>query len=106
MAIPRIISRSDFTNYVEVAANLVDAKLFPRILEAENFDLCGLMGDAFFYDFIAQFDSAGIIDPDASQYYKDLYHVQNGHYSTNYQIQQFAPYFLLSLSLHFPTVDV
>lgn len=54
MATPLLINRSDFNGRVELSANIADAKINSRVLEAEDFDLCGLMGDAFYYWFIAQ----------------------------------------------------
>lgn len=54
MATPLLINRADFTGRVELSANMADAKINNRILEAEDFDLCALMGDAFYYWFIAQ----------------------------------------------------
>lgn len=44
-----IISRLDFVPYVDVASNLQDVKLNPRILEAQTFDLRPLMGNLYSY---------------------------------------------------------
>lgn len=67
MPTPLLITRSDFTGRVELALNMVDAKINNRILEAEDFDLRELMGDAFYWSFIAQ----GTVDP-VPQGYTDL----------------------------------
>jgi len=53
MATPTyLITKSDFAPYIDVAANLSDAKLNPRIWEAQQFDLKELMGDTFYFDLI------------------------------------------------------
>lgn len=52
MQTPLIITRNDFSGRVELAANMVDAKINNRILEAQDFDLRDLMGNPFYYDFI------------------------------------------------------
>lgn len=54
MQTPLIITRNDFAGRVELAANMADAKINNRILEAQDFDLRELMGNAFYYDFIAK----------------------------------------------------
>lgn len=52
MQAPLIITRNDFAGRVELAPNMLDAKINNRILEAQDFDLRELMGNAFYYDFI------------------------------------------------------
>lgn len=53
----QLITKTDFAPYVDIAQNLSDAKLNPRILEAQNFDLKYLMGEDFYYDFISDLTS-------------------------------------------------
>lgn len=52
MATTLLITRSNFAGRVEIAANMQDAKINNRILEAQDFDLCGLMGSTFYWWFI------------------------------------------------------
>ena len=58
MATPLLITRADFNGRVELSGNMHDAKINSRILEAEDFDLRELMGDAFYYSFLASQASA------------------------------------------------
>lgn len=58
-----LVTKTDFAPYVELPSNLPDAKLNPKINEAETFDLCGLMGFDFYNAFIAD---------NSSQPYTDL----------------------------------
>ena len=46
-----IITKADFAPYVDVAANLQDVKVNPRILEAQTFDLKPLFGVAMYQDY-------------------------------------------------------
>jgi len=48
MAVTLLITKSDFAPYVDVASNLQDVKLNPRILEAQTFDLQPLLGGALY----------------------------------------------------------
>lgn len=71
---PKIISTSDFTGRIVLPANLRTDILNPYIIDAEDFDLCSLMGNSFFYDFMNKtFNSDGTVKTDAPQAYKDLY---------------------------------
>lgn len=45
-----LITKSDFAPYVDVATNLQDVKLNPRILEAQTFDLKPLLGVDMYND--------------------------------------------------------
>lgn len=55
---PLIVTKADFTNYVEIAANMHAEKINPRILQAEDFDLRELMGDKFYWSFMSNRASA------------------------------------------------
>jgi len=78
MALPiKIITKSDFTDIVEIANNIIDKKLNPQIVNAQEFDLCELMGDDFYYYFMSWFDTDGTIKDNAPQPIIDLY---NGSY--------------------------
>lgn len=57
MPTPLLITRSDFAGRVELAANMADAKINNRILEAQDFDLRELMGDAFYWSWVATPDT-------------------------------------------------
>lgn len=70
---PKIISVSDFAGRITLPSNLRTEILDPYITDAEDFDLCELMGNTFFYDFMASFNADGTQKTDASQAYKDLY---------------------------------
>jgi hypothetical protein len=68
-----IINKTDFVGRVELPSNLGNEKINQHILHSQDFDLCKLMGDSFFYYFMSNFDSAGVIEPSAPQAIKDLY---------------------------------
>jgi hypothetical protein len=70
---PKIISVSDFTGRITLPSNLRTEILNPYIIDSEDFDLCELMGNTFFYDFMASFNSDGTQKTSASQAYKNLY---------------------------------
>lgn len=57
MAVTLLISKSDFAPYVDVATNLQDVKLNPRILEAQTFDLRPLLGMAMYGDIFVNPDT-------------------------------------------------
>lgn len=48
MAVSLLISKANFAPYIDVAANLSDLKLNPRILEAQTFDLREKLGNDFY----------------------------------------------------------
>ena len=56
-----LISRTDFAQYIEIPPSISDAKINNRILEAMNFDLRTLMGDKFYYWFIALTQDPGLL---------------------------------------------
>jgi hypothetical protein len=47
-----LICKDDFTGYVDIARNLSEEKLAPRILEAQNFDLKPQLGEALYQDML------------------------------------------------------
>lgn len=47
-----LIAKADFTGLVDLAQNLPDAKLNPRIYEAQQFDLKPLLGDDMYFDLL------------------------------------------------------
>lgn len=56
MATQLLISKADFPPYVDLATNLdATKKVNPQILAAQDFDLCGLMGNAFYADMINKY---------------------------------------------------
>lgn len=62
----QLITISDFTQYKSLSVNLNTAKkLDPFILEAQQFDLKKILGDAFYLDFIKDFSAS----PTLSKYY-------------------------------------
>lgn len=73
MATPLIITKTDFVGRVELPSNLGVEKYNQHILHAEDFDLCKLMGDKFYYYFLSNFGTDGVINPAAPQQIKDLY---------------------------------
>lgn len=77
-----LITKTNFAPYVELSANLHDSKLKPKILEAQMFDLAGLMGANFYADMIQWVDDDGRVKDNAPEQYKDLI---NG---KTYNIQQ------------------
>lgn len=101
-----IITRADFPNYIEIASSLIDAKLNPRITEAENFDICGLMGNSFFFDMMQWVNPDGSLKADIPTPYKDL--INGTTYNTTYILPGIKPvdvYFsgarlIRSLDLH------
>lgn len=70
---PKIISVSDFAGRITLPTNLRTDILNPYITDSEDFDLCELMGNTFFYDFMGSFNEDGTQKESASQAYKDLY---------------------------------
>jgi hypothetical protein len=101
-----IIQRTDFAPYIDISSNLKDAKLEPQVNEAMQFDVCGLMGNDFFYDFMQYVNPDGGVKTDSPQQYQDLF---NGSlYNENYVNPGLKPvivYFssarlLRSLDLH------
>jgi hypothetical protein len=55
-----LIGKSDFEGRIDLSTNLDAAKkLNQHILHAQEFDLCGLMSDQFYYFFMDQFNSNG-----------------------------------------------
>jgi hypothetical protein len=80
---PLLITRSDFAGRAELSANIADAKINNRILEAQDFDLRGLMGDAFYYAFVNTFpDNPGAANlallNGGSYTVKDITHYSDG----------------------------
>lgn len=74
METPLLIRKSDFEGRIDLSVNLDAArKLNQHIRHATDFDLCELMGDRFFYGFLATFDETGTQKIDTPQLYKDLY---------------------------------
>jgi len=73
MATPLIIVKADFAGRVELPNNMAAEKYNQHILHSEDFDLCKLMGDKFFYYFMSNFETNGTIKPAAPQAIKDLY---------------------------------
>lgn len=73
MATPLIITKSDFVGRVELPNNLGNEKINQHILHSEDFDLCKLMGDRFYYYFMSNFEANGTIKVAAPQAIKDLY---------------------------------
>lgn len=67
-----LITKGDFEPYIDVAANLSDKKLYPKIREAETFDICGLMGDEFYYDMMQWVNEDGSFKVDMPDGYRDL----------------------------------
>lgn len=57
-----LIKKADFAPYIDIAANLSDSKLNPRILEAQMFDLKPLLGVEL-YDTLPITDFADYITP-------------------------------------------
>ncbi len=70
---PQIITQADFVGRITLPSNLRDAIVNPYIIDSEDFDLCELMGNTFFYSFMSSFNADGTQKTDASQAYKDLY---------------------------------
>jgi len=69
-----IIGKSDFEGHIDVSSNLnADKKLNMHIRHAQDFDLCKLMGESFYYDFMSTFTVNNVQKVDAPQAYKDLY---------------------------------
>lgn len=63
MATPLLISKADFAGLIDLPSNLDEArKLNPFILAAQNFDLCALTGDKFYYDMISKYNIAPYAD--------------------------------------------
>lgn len=74
MAVPiKIISKADFEDIIELPANMLDKKLNPQIVKAQEFDLSKLMGEDFYYYFLSFFTADNTVNPDAPQAIKDLY---------------------------------
>lgn len=73
MPTPLLIQQSDFAPFIELPSNLSANKLSPQIRKAQDFDLCALMGNQFYYYFLSFFDNAGVISPTAPQAIIDLY---------------------------------
>ena len=73
MATPLIIVKADFAGRIELPNNMAIEKYNQHILHAEDFDLCKLMGDKFYYYFISNFETNGTIKTSAPQSVKDLY---------------------------------
>lgn len=65
MEAPLLISKADFAGRIDLSSNLLDKRLAEHIRHAEEFDLCGLMGDKFYYYFMSFFNAQGVIDPSA-----------------------------------------
>lgn len=55
---PLIVTKADFSNYIEISGNMHTAKIDPRILQAQDFDLRELMGDKFYWSFMSNRGSA------------------------------------------------
>jgi hypothetical protein len=67
-----LMDKSDLASYPNISANIDPARVNPCIRDAQDMDLQLFMGDAFWYDFISQFDltgflTAGIINPVTTQ---------------------------------------
>ena len=73
MATPLIITKSDFVGRIELPNNLGAEKYTQHITHAEDFDLCKLMGNEFFYYFMSFFEADGTIKTDAPDAIKELY---------------------------------
>jgi len=74
MATPLIIVKADFVGRVELPNNMAAEKYNQHILHSEDFDLCKLMGDKFYYYFMSNFEANGTIKVAAPQAIKDLYY--------------------------------
>lgn len=57
-----LVTKADFAPYVDVAGNLSDLKLNPRILEAQRFDLMPLLGEKFFTSIYVDNPQTDILD--------------------------------------------
>jgi len=68
-----IINKADFTDIIELPTNIIEAKLRPQIVKAQEFDLAKLMGEDFYYYFLSWFDSDNTLKEDAPQEIIDLY---------------------------------
>ncbi len=89
MAQKLIISKTDFEGRIDLSVNLnVDKRLNQHILHAQDFDLCELMTDQFYYYFMSFFDDSGVLNPLAPDEIKNLY---NGSTYTIDSISWFNP---------------
>lgn len=74
MAQKLIIGKPDFEGRIDLSVNLnAEKRLNNHILHAQDFDLCNIMGDSFYYYFMSFFSDSGVIEPTAPQPVKDLY---------------------------------
>ena len=73
MATPLLIFKKDFVGRIELPNNLAIEKYSQHLLHAQDFDLCKLMGDKFYFYFISNFEANGAVKEDAPGQIKNLF---------------------------------